>query len=83
MPTLDMIQQSHNFYKKFLLIGCIDRPNIDRQGLTKNEHIFFNRKGFYSLSLMVINNKLKYKRKYITIFHSADITQDSPEQQFK
>ncbi|XP_017490692.1 PREDICTED: putative nuclease HARBI1 isoform X1 [Rhagoletis zephyria] len=46
------------FYEKYKIprvIGCIDGTHIGLQKPSSNEHMFFNRKGFHSLNVMVYN----------------------------
>ncbi|XP_017471385.1 PREDICTED: putative nuclease HARBI1 [Rhagoletis zephyria] len=41
-------------YKIPGVIGCVDGTHIGLQKPTKDEHMFFNRKGFHSLNAMII-----------------------------
>ncbi|XP_067633131.1 putative nuclease HARBI1 [Eurosta solidaginis] len=45
------------FYEKYKIprvIGCIDGTHIGLQKPSENEHMFFNRKGFHNLNVMII-----------------------------
>lgn len=40
----------------FPVIGCIDGTHIGMQKPCDNEHMFFNRSGYHSLNIMIVNH---------------------------
>lgn len=56
-----------NFY--FSVIGCVDGTHIGLQKPTKDEHMYFNRKGFHSLNAMIVSNYILHNVSRLSTFY--------------
>ncbi|XP_065369048.1 putative nuclease HARBI1 [Calliphora vicina] len=56
-PEEELKKSKQFFYEKYGIhgvIGCIDGTHVALKGPTGEEHLFFNRKGYYSINAMII-----------------------------
>ncbi|XP_017463092.1 PREDICTED: putative nuclease HARBI1 [Rhagoletis zephyria] len=56
-------------YKIPGVIGCVDGTHIGLQKPTKDEHMFFNRKGFHSLNAMIVSNYILHNVSRLSTFY--------------
>lgn len=61
----------NTFFEKFRIpgvIGCVDGSHISIIRPSENEHLFFNRKGYHSLNVMIVSIKqIKVNASVLTI----------------
>lgn len=58
MKPTEFKETKKHFFEKFKIpgvVGCIDGTHIPILRPTKDEHMFFNRKGFHSINAMIVN----------------------------
>lgn len=56
----DLLKSKRHFYDKFQLpgiIGCVDGTHVKMKAPAKDSHLFYNRKGYFSLNVMVVSRK--------------------------
>ncbi|XP_055605090.1 putative nuclease HARBI1 [Uranotaenia lowii] len=59
--TLRQILQKCREHQVPGVVGCIDSTHIPILRPTKDEHMYFNRKGFHSINAMIVNTDHNYR----------------------